>query len=127
MTFADGMNGVKVNPEGTIIRWRRGFGVLLHINNPYDHNRFDEFLSRALMKEIMTQDNHPGSKVIILKGAGSRAFSCGVDVGKVYKYALQKRFDKCAELYREYYKTAFYVSNIGTPVMTLLNGIMGIL
>lgn len=115
---------MNVNAAGTIQKVNGSRGKIIYINNPYETNRFDVDMSETLMEEMMKQNANPIAKVIVLTGTGSRAFSGGVDVRAVYKYALQKRYDECARLYREYYKTGFYIANCGTPIVTLVNGMM---
>ncbi len=59
-------------------------GVLtITINRPEAHNALDRATSAGIVHAMIDADSNPGVRVVILTGAGGRAFSAGADLKAV--------------------------------------------
>jgi enoyl-CoA hydratase/carnithine racemase len=94
------------------------------MNNPLEHNRFDLRFCAAIKEQIKKANNLPLVKLIVLRGGGTRAFSHGINHFDILNAVEQNDTFLPIRLFREMYKLAFYISNISTPVMTMINGSM---
>lgn len=53
----------------------------LTMNRPHVANALSADAIRRLCNELVTLDDNPSIRVIVIRGAGERAFSAGVDLG----------------------------------------------
>ncbi len=63
-----------------VLEERRGAVVLLALNRPERHHALNNALSDALVATLDRLDADPGTAVIIVTGAGDRAFCAGADM-----------------------------------------------
>eukprot|EP01080_Neovahlkampfia_damariscottae_P000607 gene607-8111_t len=117
-------SGKPTDKYGFVLKNKKAHGSVLHINNPGNFNRINLKGARALKKEIEKLNNVPLTRLIILRGSGTKSFSHGIDIFEIFN-AVQKGDEFLPiELFREMYKLSFYISQISTPVMSIINGQM---
>jgi enoyl-CoA hydratase/carnithine racemase len=93
--------------------------VLLTLNRPEVMNAFNFALLRALKEQIETLSSSPYVRVIIITGAGQKAFSAGAD--------LKERLTLSESRVREYVLTIrnlfSSVEQLSKPVIAAVNGV----
>jgi len=93
--------------------------ALLTLNRPEVMNAFNFDLLRALKEQIETLSSRPDVRVIIITGAGKKAFSAGAD--------LKERLTLSESRVREYVRTIrnifSAVEQLNKPVIAAINGI----
>jgi len=118
----DGLVGVPCDAYDFIIRYRGAHGSQLVINNPRRYNRITGNLAVSLRKQLHLLNNTPLTRLIVLRGAHTRSFCNGTDIFDLYQSVEKKNLAKASETFLEAYKLTYYLSNISTPIMSLLNG-----
>lgn len=85
------------------------------IDRPEKHNAITPDMAAALERHCLAVDRDDAVRVVLLKGAGDRAFSAGSDLGSLAEYPSTWKFRNRVE-----YATA--VRNIRKPVIAALKG-----
>jgi enoyl-CoA hydratase/carnithine racemase len=108
-----------MSDENVLLKEADGGVVLLTLNRPDVMNAFNFALLHALEKEIDRLDGDPDTRVIIITGAGNKAFAAGAD--------LKERLTYSPEQVKEF---IFTIRNLFTrieymrkPVIAAVNGV----
>jgi enoyl-CoA hydratase/carnithine racemase len=104
------------------LRNKKPSGSVLHINNPGNLNRMSLKTIKALKKELHKLNNIPTSRLLVLRGSGNQSFSNGIDIFEIYEAVKTGDEFLPIELFREMYKLSYYISQMTTPTMSILNG-----
>ena len=107
-----------------MLKNKRAHGSIININNPGNFNRLNLKLIKGLKKEIEKLNNVPLTRLIVLRGSGTQSFSNGIDIFEIFEAIERGDEFLPIELFREMYKLTFYISQISTPVMSIINGQM---
>lgn len=76
--------------EETILRRDEGAVAVLTLNKPEMHNAIDTDMIRRLGEIVQAIGREPESRVILIEGAGERAFSAGGDLVEMLTYDALK-------------------------------------
>ncbi|WP_244524432.1 enoyl-CoA hydratase-related protein [Trujillonella endophytica] len=105
--------------EPVLIEERRGGNVILTLNRPRALNAMNAALSGALGAALERAAHDPGVRVVIVTGAGDRAFCAGVDLKAAARgestHASQEEFDK-------WHFGGFVKHVISKPIIAAVNG-----
>jgi len=72
--------------EETILRRDEGAIAVLTLNKPHMHNAMDTGMIRRLGEMVAAIASEPAIRVIVIAGAGDRAFSAGGDLDEMLTY-----------------------------------------
>jgi len=90
-----------MNDEGRVIVQRSGPVGNVVFANPARHNAMSIEMWQAVPPAIQELDADPSVRVIVLEGAGEKAFVSGADISQFEKIrfdpAAQKRYDECVD------------------------------
>lgn len=92
-----------------------GFVAEITLNRPQKHNAVTQEMAAALQHFCTTVDHDDSIRVVLLKGAGDRAFCSGSDLNSLAQYPTAWRFRN-----RVIYEAA--IRNIRKPVIAALKG-----
>jgi enoyl-CoA hydratase/carnithine racemase len=76
------------------------------------------------MNELKFLNNIPHTHFIILRGSSGTSYSHGPDMREIQEAILEENYHKASKVLRETYKLIFYLANMKTPVISILNGHM---
>jgi crotonobetainyl-CoA hydratase len=107
------------NSQSVLLEERRGRVALLTLNRPHVLNAVNGELSGALGNALEKAAHDPTVWVVILTGAGDRAFCAGVDLKAAARgestHASQEEFDK-------WHFAGFVKHVISKPIIAAVNG-----
>lgn len=107
------------NTEPALLQERRGPNLILTMNRPHAMNAMNAELSGALGKALELAENDSTIWVVILTGAGDRAFCAGVDLKAAARgestHASQEEFEK-------WHFGGFVKHVISKPIIAAVNG-----
>jgi enoyl-CoA hydratase len=100
MSLADAIAGQR-SPEGDLVRtWRQGPAVYLQLNRPEKANAYNRALLDALGDAFDQAVDDPALRLLIITGAGTRAFCGGADLAEFSERDWQSALRlKSAELF----------------------------
>ncbi|EAR88827.1 enoyl-CoA hydratase/isomerase (macronuclear) [Tetrahymena thermophila SB210] len=97
--------------------------VSVLLNNPKRLNSLDVHMFKKL-NDVVSDFNH---KIIIIRGVGDKAFSCGGDVKSLHKYITQKDDESLMQYFDSEFKMdyAYFLQNQipNCALITIYNGI----
>lgn len=76
------MAGESEDPQGQVTAETRGAICCITIDNPPRMNALNSEMWEALPRQIADAESDPEVRVIVLRGAGTRAFSAGADISE---------------------------------------------
>lgn len=100
---------------------QRGHVRALTLNRPAQRNALSPELLAALRAALQAADRDPATRVILLTGAGDRAFCSGADLGSAAS-AGEAGLLGAHEARRAYAALLFELSRLGKPVVARVNG-----
>ena len=89
------------------------------INRPEKLNAFDSSLTKELFTLLCDIDENPDIRVVIIRGAGGKAFVAGADIAELHRMRdvreFQRYFDSNVRLYAK-------IRNLSQPVVAMVDG-----
>ncbi|KAF9426112.1 hypothetical protein BGZ94_006943 [Podila epigama] len=93
------------------------------LNRPKAMNALNLSMVRNMTPQLQAWDASDLCKVIVIKGAGGRAFCAGGDVRQIVKLANEKKHDEALTFFDEEYKLNHLIATLQTPYVAILDGI----
>jgi enoyl-CoA hydratase/carnithine racemase len=112
-----------MNAEPTVIQRREGAAGTLLMNRPQALNALDQAMIRAFQAALDAWRNDPGVALVILEGAGGRAFCAGGDVRRIREMAIAGNVDGVEEFFAEEYAVNHGIARFGKPWVSLIDGV----
>jgi len=106
--------------ENSVIATQRGAVLWLTINRPERRNALNGVVFKALADALAEADEAPETRVVVLTGAGDKAFSAGADLKPDTQYTALS-LDEAA-LEHPYVMFARAVRRFGKPLIARVNG-----
>lgn len=104
--------------ENLIINQEAKVGVIT-INRPEKLNALNKVTIDELHQALQTLDQDPNAKVIVITGAGQKAFVAGADISEFSGFTAEQG----KALSKEGHDKLFdFIENLGTPVIAAING-----
>lgn len=107
------------DPQPVLLEERRGRNLILTLNRPHVLNAMNAELSGALGNALEKAAHDPEVWVVVVTGAGDRAFCAGVDLKAAARgeptHASQEEFDK-------WHFGGFVKHVISKPIIAAVNG-----
>ncbi|XP_062519631.1 3-hydroxyisobutyryl-CoA hydrolase, mitochondrial-like [Corticium candelabrum] len=112
---------VEAMDEEVIVE-RCGNAAVITLNRPKALNALNMNMIKIIYPQLKMMENDPDVKVIIMKGAGDKAFCAGGDIRAV---ADGKKSGNTvpSEFFREEYKLNYAIGTLKTPYVALIHGI----
>jgi len=105
--------------ERLILEDRRGEAVILTLNRPEVMNSFNFALLRELRAKVEGLHWDPGTRVVIITGAGEKAFCAGADL----KERATLREDQVKQFIYTIRDLFTFIESMNKPVIAAVNGI----
>lgn len=105
--------------DQTVLCERRNGVAWVTLNRPHRYNAFDAPTIVALGDVLRKVGRDPAIGVVVLTGAGDKAFSAGGDVGELADFNL----GKARELFDGAQDTLTLMRRIPQPVVAMVNGV----
>ena len=109
--------------EPSIIMRREGAAGTLLMNRPKSLNALDLAMIRAFQKAIDSWKEDAGVKLVLLEGAGGKAFCAGGDVRGIRDYAIAGDRASVEAFFAEEYAVNAGIARFGKPWLSLMDGI----
>jgi len=103
---------------GCLVHLDQGVGEVV-INRPERRNAMTWQTIGALRDAFATLDDDPSCRVILLRGAGDKAFSSGVDLAEMGEGASVAELHRARGVLAELFETMW---RIGTPILARVEG-----
>ncbi len=104
--------------ENILVTNENGLGIIT-INRPKKLNALNKTTISELNKAFDSLDKDKKTKVIIITGAGEKAFVAGADISEFADFSIEQG----AELARNGQEILFdFIANLSTPVIAAING-----
>jgi enoyl-CoA hydratase len=107
------------SPEGTIVAQRDGSITVLTIDRPAKLNAISSSMLSELERLLNEIDRDPECRVVIITGAGDKAFSVGADVNA---WAAMKPLDMWRIWVRDGHRILQRLASLRQPTIAALNG-----
>ena len=108
--------------KGELLIERRGHAGLVTLNRPRALNALTREMCLALHRQLALWARDDGVKLVVIAGAGERAFCAGGDVRALYEDRQaggRERFD----FYRDEYRLNAAIKRYPKPYVALMDGI----
>jgi enoyl-CoA hydratase/carnithine racemase len=109
--------------EPDLILAREGAAGTLLMNRPKALNALTTQMIRDFQRAIDQWKDDPSVKLVILEGAGGRAFCAGGDVRAVRQAAIDGDRASVAAFFTEEYAVNEGIANFGKPWLSLMDGV----
>ncbi len=109
--------------EPTIIARREGAAGTLLMNRPKTLNALDLDMIRGFQSALDAWSTDPAVKLIIVEGAGGKAFCAGGDVRRVREQAIAGDAAAIESFFAEEYAVNRGIATIGKPWVSLIDGV----
>lgn len=109
--------------EPDLIMTREGAAGTLLMNRPQALNALTTQMIRDFQRAIDRWRHDPAVKLVILEGAGGRAFCAGGDVRAVRQAAIDGDRASVAVFFTEEYAVNEGIANFGKPWLSLMDGV----
>jgi enoyl-CoA hydratase/carnithine racemase len=109
--------------EPTIIARREGSAGTLLMNRPKTLNALDLAMIRGFQAAIDAWRGDAAVRLVILEGAGGRAFCAGGDVRRIRELAIAGDTDEVEAFFREEYAVNRGIATFGKPWVSLIDGV----
>ncbi|KAF9918909.1 hypothetical protein BX616_004418 [Lobosporangium transversale] len=93
------------------------------LNRPKALNALNLSMVRNMTPQLQAWDASDLCKVIVIKGAGEKAFCAGGDVRQVVELANAGKHDEALDFFAEEYRLNHMIATLKTPFVAILNGI----
>jgi len=110
----------------TDILFTRAGGVgTVTLNRPHALNAFTLAMYRAFDPVLREWETDPDIRLIVIRGAGDRAFCAGGDVRAIYEAGrgLSAERDLASVFFREEYELIRHIHRLATPYVAIIDGI----
>jgi enoyl-CoA hydratase/carnithine racemase len=94
--------------------------AILTLNRPKKHNAIDDVTAEAFVEAVTRADADPEVRVLVVTGAGDRAFSAGYDIGE-HAHSTHD-LASWSERLREGLAFTLSVWDCSKPVIAMING-----
>jgi enoyl-CoA hydratase len=109
--------------EETVIVRRDGRAGRLVLNRPQALNALDLPMIRTCARALKEWRDDPHVHVVVIEGAGERAFCAGGDVRALRQFALDDEFPKAEAFFTEEYELNLMIATYPKPYVALIDGI----
>ncbi|MEJ0019148.1 MAG: enoyl-CoA hydratase/isomerase family protein [Acetobacteraceae bacterium] len=109
--------------EPTVISRQDGRAGRIVLNRPQALNALDLPMIRALSRSLEGWRDDPHVHVVVIEGAGGRAFCAGGDVRALRQYELDGEHQKAETFFREEYELNLAIATYPKPYVALIDGI----
>jgi enoyl-CoA hydratase/carnithine racemase len=109
--------------EPTILARREGAAGTLLMNRPKTLNALDLEMIRGFQAAIDAWKGDPAVRLVVLEGAGGRAFCAGGDVRRIREYAIAGETGAIENFFAEEYAVNRGIATFGKPWASLIDGV----
>jgi enoyl-CoA hydratase len=109
--------------EPTILARREGAAGTLLMNRPKTLNALDLEMIRGFQAAIDAWKDDPAVRLVVLEGAGGRAFCAGGDVRRIREYAIAGDTAAIENFFAEEYAVNRGIATFGKPWASLIDGV----
>ncbi len=109
--------------EKTVIARRDGRAGRILLNRPQALNAIDLSMIRACTRALQEWRDDPHVHLVVIEGAGDRAFCAGGDVRALRQFELDGEHDKAEAFFSEEYELNLMIATYPKPYVALINGI----
>src|SRR5436309_7082199 len=102
---------------GAILTERNGAIALIRLNRPEKHNAINSVMSRELIEALDAFEADDDVRVIILTGAGEKAFCAGADMGEAIGRGSDGRGTNDSAA-----RAAVRLARVAKPLVAAVNG-----
>ncbi|XP_020849294.1 3-hydroxyisobutyryl-CoA hydrolase, mitochondrial isoform X1 [Phascolarctos cinereus] len=108
--------------EPEVLLERKGCAGVVTLNRPKSLNSLTLSMFRQIYSQLKKWEQEPETSLIIIKGAGGKAFSAGGDI-KVISEAGKAKQKLAQDLFREEYILNYAIGTYQKPYVALIHGI----
>jgi enoyl-CoA hydratase len=109
--------------EETVIAWRDGRAGRILLNRPQALNAIDLPMIRACTRALKDWRDDAHVHVVVIEGAGDRAFCAGGDVRALRQFELDGEHYKAEAFFSEEYELNLMIATYPKPYVALIDGI----
>ncbi|MSO90925.1 MAG: enoyl-CoA hydratase/isomerase family protein [Acetobacteraceae bacterium] len=109
--------------EDSLITGRDGRAGRILMNRPKSLNAIDLPMIRAMTKILLQWRDDPAVQVVIVEGAGDRAFCAGGDIVALREDAMAGRTDAVESFFSEEYELNKLIAAYPKPYVSLIDGV----
>ncbi|MCB4823552.1 enoyl-CoA hydratase/isomerase family protein [Roseicella aerolata] len=109
--------------EPTILARREGAAGTLLMNRPKTLNALDQAMIRGFQAAIDAWKDDPAVKLLVLEGAGGKAFCAGGDVRRIRQLAIDGDTAAIEAFFAEEYAVNRGIATFGKPWVSLIDGV----
>lgn len=112
--------------DGDLIVRKQGRAGRITLNRPDALNALSYSMVLGIENALKNWEADGSVSVVIIDGAGDRAFCAGGDIEDMYKAGLEGNFDYGAKFWRDEYRLNAYIAKYSKPYVAIMHGfVMG--
>ncbi|MBK1657743.1 enoyl-CoA hydratase/isomerase family protein [Paracraurococcus ruber] len=111
------------SPEPTVLARRDGAAGMLLMNRPRTLNALDLDMIRGIQAAIDAWKDDAAVRLVVLEGAGGRAFCAGGDVRRIRQLAIEGDAAAIESFFAEEYAVNRGIAGFGKPWVSLIDGV----
>ncbi len=110
--------------DSDILTEKQGACGLITLNRPKALNAVNIGMTREIAAILDAWEKDPAVKMVVLRGAGDKAFCAGGDIRRLYDLGKAGDYEEQLAFYREEYRLNRRMSLYGKPLIALIDGIV---
>jgi len=106
-----------------VVLSRRGVAGHILLNRPHALNAITYEMLQAMSAALRDWSADDDVQLVVIEGAGERAFAAGGDIQQIYAHGLEQNFQPAADYFTAEYRLDAQIASFPKPYVALMDGI----
>ncbi|XP_076821699.1 3-hydroxyisobutyryl-CoA hydrolase, mitochondrial-like [Clavelina lepadiformis] len=110
-------------PEDDVLFEEKGGARIITLNRPTKLNALNLSMIKKIYPKMKEWEEDPRTTLIIMKGAGGKAFCAGGDIDSITEAAREGKFSPGEDFFRSEYELNYRIATCHVPYIAFIDGI----
>lgn len=120
--MSDPASAAEARPRPDVVARREGALGHITLNRPAAYNALTLGMVRDIDAALDAWERDPQVAVLLIDGAGDRAFCAGGDIRALYEAARAGRYEVLSDFFRREYRLNARLARFGKPIVSVMDG-----
>ncbi len=120
--MSDPAGAAEARPRPDVVARREGALGHITLNRPAAYNALTLGMVRDIDAALDAWERDPQVTVVLIDGAGDRAFCAGGDIRALYEAARAGRYEVLSDFFRREYRLNARLARFGKPIVAVMDG-----